>query len=62
MALPKTFGPEFHRPIEGCIWGMKESQKREKKDKVKTDQEVPVMSRVGNPGPQGKGRSWRINR
>ncbi len=41
---------------------MKESQEMEQKDKIKTDQEVPVMSRVGVPGPQGKGRGWKINR
>ncbi len=41
---------------------MTESQEMEQKDKVKTDQEVLIMSGVGVPGPQGKGRSWRINR
>ncbi len=41
---------------------MKESQEIEQKDKVKTDQEVLVMSRVGSPGPQGESCSWRINR
>ena len=41
---------------------MKESQEMEQKDKVKTDQEVLVMSRVGGLGPKGKGRSWKINR
>ncbi len=41
---------------------MKGSQEMNQKDKVKTDQEVLVMSGVEGPGPQGKGRSWRINR
>ena len=59
---PKVYGPELHRLIEGRSWGMKKIQERERKDKVKTDQKVLVMSRVGGPGPQGKGRSWRINR
>ena len=62
MSLSKACGPELYRLIEGCSWGMKESQEMQQKIKVKTDQEVLVMSRVGGPRPQGKGWSWRINR
>ncbi len=60
--LRRPVGLVLHRLIEGCSWGMKESQEMEQKDKVKTDQKVLVMSRVGGLGPQGKSRRWRINR
>ncbi len=33
---------------------MKESQGMEQKDKVKTDQEVLVMSRIGGSGAEGQ--------
>ncbi len=63
IAAPlKPFGTKLHCLIERYSWGMKESQKTEQKNKIKTDQEILVMSRVGDPGPQGKGHSWRINK